>query len=76
MDRRNTINCLFFYFIIILFATLIYNEIIIINIFSLNKNTKKHIRARQLTETEDILTLHTFQDDDFKEEQRSSTLSD
>ena len=63
-------------FIIILFATLIYNEIIIINIFSLNKNTKKHIRARQLTETEDILTLHTYQDDDFKEEQRSSTLSD
>ena len=63
-------------FVVIFLSTLIYNEIVIINIFSLNKNTKKYIRLRQLTETEDLLTLKTYNDDDFKEEQRSSTLSD
>ena len=63
-------------FVVIFLSTLIYNEIIIINIFSLNKNTKKYIGLRQLTETEDLLTLKTYNDDDFKEEQRSSTLSD
>ena len=63
-------------FVVIFLSTLIYNEIIIINIFSLNKNTKKYIGLRQLTETEDLLTLKTYNDDDFKEEQRNSTLSD
>ena len=44
-----------FLFIIILFATLIYNEIVIINIWSLNKNTKKNIFLRELKEKRDIL---------------------
>jgi hypothetical protein len=59
-----------------LFATFIYNEIIIINIFSLNKNTKKNIKLRQLNETENLITLKTIPEEDFKDEQRSSTLSD
>ena len=63
-------------FVIILFATFIYNEIIIINIFSLNKNTKKNIKLRQLNETENLITLKTIPEEDFKDEQRSSTLSD
>ena len=44
-----------FLFIIILFATLIYNEIVIINIWSLNKNTKKNIFLRESKEKRDIL---------------------
>ena len=44
-----------FLFIIILFATLIYNETVIINIWSLNKNTKKNIFLRELKEKRDIL---------------------
>ena len=47
-------------FIIILFATLIYNEVIIIKICSLNYNTKKYIRLRQMNELEDLITLKTF----------------
>ena len=43
-------------FIIIIFATLIYNEVVIINFFSLNKNTKKYINLRQLKETENLLS--------------------
>ena len=47
-------------FIIIIFATLIYNEVIIIKICSLNYNTKKYIRLRQMNELEDLITLKTF----------------
>ena len=42
-------------FVIILFLAFIYNEIIIINACNLNKNTKKIISLRQLSETEEIL---------------------
>ena len=42
-------------FIIILFSAFIYNEVIIINVCKLNKNTKKYILMRQTTETEEIL---------------------
>ena len=44
------------FFIIIIFATLIYNEVLIINICSLSNNTKKNINLRQLRESESILT--------------------
>ena len=44
-----------FLFIIILLATLIYNEIVIINIWSLNKNTKKNIILRELKEKREIM---------------------
>ena len=43
------------FFIIIIFATLIYNEVLIINICSLSNNTKKNINLRQLRESESIL---------------------
>lgn len=43
-------------FIIIIFATLIYNEVVIINFCSLNENTKKYINLRQLKETENLLS--------------------
>ena len=44
------------FFSIIIFATLIYNEVLIINICSLSNNTKKNINLRQLRESESILT--------------------
>jgi len=43
------------FFLFIIFATLIYNEVVIINVFSLSHNTKKYINLRQLNEMEDIL---------------------
>ena len=36
---------------------MIYNEVIIINVCHLNKDTKKLILIRQLSETEDIIKL-------------------
>ena len=44
------------FFFIIIFATFIYNEVLIINICSLSNNTKKNINLRQLRESESILT--------------------
>ena len=52
-----------FLFLVILFSGLIYNEIIILDIYSLKYNTKKYINLRQLKETEDISIF----DDDFTE---------
>ena len=46
---------IYIFFIIILLAAFIYNEIIIINVFNLSKNTKKKINMRQSLETEEIL---------------------
>jgi hypothetical protein len=48
---------IYFLFCLIILATLIYNEVIIINVCHLNKDTKKLILIRQLSETEDILKL-------------------
>ena len=48
---------IYFLFIIIFFATLIYNEVLIIKICSLNKNTKKYIDLRQRYELEDLIKL-------------------
>ena len=52
-----------FLFLVILFSGLIYNEIIILDIYSLKYNTKKYINLRQLKENEDISIF----DDDFTE---------
>ena len=41
-------------FVVIIIGSLIYNEVIIINIFSLNTNTQKNIILRQKEETEEI----------------------
>ena len=48
---------IYFLFVIIIFATFIYNEILVINICSLNKNTKKYIGLRQCKETKNIFLL-------------------
>ena len=46
---------IYIFFVIILFAAFIYNEIIIINVCNFNKDTNKNISKRQLSETEEIL---------------------
>ena len=51
---------IYFLFIIIFFATLIYNEVLIIKICSLNENTKKYIALREANELEYLITLKTF----------------
>jgi hypothetical protein len=70
----------YLFFIIIMISTFIYNEVIIINVFSLNKNTKRYINLRQLNDTENLLKLKTidsnFDDDNLnKDEQRDSVHS-
>ena len=51
---------IYFLFIIIFFATLIYNEVLIIKICSLNENTKKYIALREANELEYLITSKTF----------------
>ena len=46
-------------FVVIFLGSLIYNEIFIINICSLSKNTQKHIIIRQKEETDNIITDNT-----------------
>ena len=50
-------------FSLIIFASLIYNEVIIINLFSLNKNTQKNIEQRANSEKE-LIYLETKIDPD------------
>ena len=52
------------FFLVILFSGLIYNEIIIINIYSLKYNTKKYINIRQLKETQDLSLYYNITDDE------------
>ena len=47
---------------IITFATLIYNEVIIINIGNLSVNTKKKIISRELLEKENLSSKNTEKD--------------
>ena len=56
MDELSIIKRVFIYilFFIIFLGSLIYNEIFIINICSLNKNTQKYIIKRQKEETDNI----------------------
>ena len=54
---------IYFLFSLIIIATLIYNEVIIINVCNLNKNTKKFILIRQTSETEDLLNLNSIDSD-------------
>ena len=72
-------------FLIVLFASLIYNEIIIFNFWNLNKDTKKFIEERLDEESKDIrktenqLKLGTFDRTDgdmaSNEEERKSNSS-
>ena len=50
-------------YIIIIFSSLIYNEVIIINIYSLSKDTKKKIILRELSEKNIQLTTNEKMDD-------------
>ena len=45
-------------YLIVLFAALIYNEIIIFNFFGLNKETKKFVNQRLSEEFEEIKEIH------------------
>ena len=51
---------IYIFFVIIIFATLLYNEVIVINICNLNKDTKIMILFRQNSETEDLMTMRTM----------------
>ena len=55
---------IYIFFVIILFASFIYNEVIIINVCNLNKNTTKNISKRQLFETEEtVINLRDIEND-------------
>ena len=55
---------IYFFFVVILLISFVYNEIIIINVCNLSKDTKKNISIRQLSETEEILLrLKTIDND-------------
>ena len=57
LKELSTTRQVFIYilFFIIFLGSLIYNEIFIINICSLSKNTQKYIIKRQKEETDDII---------------------
>ena len=48
-------------YFLVLFSSLIYNEIIILNFYGLNKNTKKYLEEKQREEFSSILDYY---DDD------------
>ena len=55
---------IYIFFVIILFSSFIYNEVIIINVCNLNKNTTKNISKRQLFETEEtVINLRDIEND-------------
>ena len=58
--------CIYILFAIIILASSIYNEVIIINLWNLNENTRKNIILRERIENEDIL-------DDQRERGKSSS---
>ena len=55
---------IFILYFIIVFSSLIYNEVIIINICSLSKNTKKKIFARELVDKDMKLNLLEYEMDE------------
>ena len=67
LDNFNNYEKIIIYilFIIIISATLIYTEVLIIKICSLDKNTKKYIGLRQKNETDNILLSKTVKSIDF-----------
>ena len=55
---------IFTLYFIIVFSSLIYNEVIIINVFSLSKDTKKKIYARELVDKDMKLNLLEYEMDE------------
>jgi len=54
--------------IVIIFATLIFNELIIINAFGFNQNTKKEFIKKEMLELQKINSLDNHDDEDNSEE--------
>ena len=52
---------IYIFFGVIIFATLIYNEVFIIKVCSLNKNTKKYIILRQLIDSKNLLKIEDLE---------------
>ena len=52
---------IYIFFGVIIFATLIYNEVFIIKVCSLNKNTKKYIILRQLMDSKNLLKIEDLE---------------
>ena len=67
---------IYIFFVIILFASFIYNEIIIINVCNLNKDTNKNISKRQLLETEEILIKLKNLEKEFDDESTKKPILD
>ena len=68
---------IYIFFVIILFASFIYNEVIIINVCNLNKNTTKNISKRQLFETEEtVINLRDIENDLNNEGKNKSILDE
>ena len=55
---------IFILYFIIVFSSLIYNEVIIINVYSLSKDTKKKIYARELVDKDMKLNLLEYEMDE------------
>ena len=51
---------MYVFFVVIVFAALLCNEVIVVNICNLNKDTKIMILFRQNSETEDLMTMRTM----------------
>ena len=67
---------IYIFFVIILFAAFIYNEVIIINVCNLNKDTNKNISKRQLLETEEILIKLKNLEKEFDDESTKKPILD
>ena len=67
---------IYIFFVIILFAAFIYNEVIIINVFKWNKDKKKNISKRQLLETEEILIKLKNLEKEFDDEETKKPILD
>ena len=54
-DEWHFILIYIFLYVVIIFSSLVYNEVIIINIFSMEKNTIKYISLRERVEFDDSI---------------------
>jgi hypothetical protein len=64
-----------FSLILIIFATLIFNELIIINAFGFNQNTKKGYIKKEMLELQNINSLDNYEDEENSEENENNEKS-
>jgi hydrogenase maturation factor len=62
-----------FSLIVIIFATLIFNELIIINAFGFNQNTKKGFIKKEMLELQNINSLENHEDEEDSEENEENS---